>query len=330
MKIIALPEVATIIMGQSPPSTSYNSHGEGLPFFQGKTDFGDLYPQVRLYCSTPNKISEPGDILISVRAPVGPTNLAQVKSCIGRGLAAIRASDCVDSRYLLYFLRHHEPQLARLGTGSTFEAISREDLENIKLPWRSLPEQQRIAAILTKADRLRRYALELGESYLQSVFLEMFGDPLTNPCSWPVSKLSSTFRAKPQIGTPTPAHEGGNYLVVRVGEIGDYEVVLDRCARVTLSGQELQKFKLEPDDLLLARAIGSEEHLGKASILQHTRDLIVYDSPVMRLRFDPALLEPQVFLHWLQSKGGRARFMRKAGRTALEQSRSVAEELERA
>jgi type I restriction enzyme S subunit len=192
MKVISLPEVAKIIMGQSPPSSSYNTKGEGLPFFQGKADFGDLYPTVRMFCTEPNKIAQVGDILISVRAPVGPTNLAPERCCIGRGLAAIRGSKNIKTQYLLYFLRSYEPELAERGTGSTFDAISRSDLEAIHLPLPPLDEQKRIAAILSKADRLRRlrrYARELSDGYLGSVFLEMFGDPVSNPMGWDITSL---------------------------------------------------------------------------------------------------------------------------------------------
>lgn len=194
MKIVPLPEAATIIMGQSPPSTSYNVKREGLPFFQGKADFTDLYPTIRMFCTEPNKIAEAGDILISVRAPVGPTNIAPVKCCIGRGLAAIRNSENLEKLYLLYFLRFYEPKLIENGTGSTFDAISRSDLEAIQLPLPPLDEQKRIAAILSKADRLRRlrrYARELSDGYLQSVFLEMFGDPIFNIKRWPISELQN-------------------------------------------------------------------------------------------------------------------------------------------
>jgi len=181
-----LADVAQIIMGQSPPSSTYNTVGEGLPFYQGKTDFGDMYPTPRVYCTEPSRIAEPDDILISVRAPVGPTNVSQERSCIGRGISAIRAGKNIDRDFLLYFLRFYEPELAKAGTGSTFAAIAREDLETIKIPLPPLTEQKRIASLLARADRLRtlrRTAHELGESLLQSVFLEMFGEYLkpSNP-----------------------------------------------------------------------------------------------------------------------------------------------------
>ena len=85
-----LGEVCKIILGQSPPSDTYNTTGTGLPFFQGKAEFTELYPIVEKWCSSPNKIAEPNDILLSVRAPVGALNIANQKCCIGRGLAAIR------------------------------------------------------------------------------------------------------------------------------------------------------------------------------------------------------------------------------------------------
>src|SRR5688572_27321929 len=97
-----LSEIAGIVMGQSPPSSTYNTRSEGLPFFQGKAEFGDLYPEARVWCSAPSKVAEKNDILLSVRAPVGPTNLAPAKSCIGRGLSAIHPESGINLKYLLH------------------------------------------------------------------------------------------------------------------------------------------------------------------------------------------------------------------------------------
>ena len=81
-QVVRLGEVAQIEMGQSPPSITYNSEGIGLPFFQGKADFGDIYPITRKWCSSPNKIAEKDDILLSVRAPIGDVNIATQRCCI--------------------------------------------------------------------------------------------------------------------------------------------------------------------------------------------------------------------------------------------------------
>jgi type I restriction enzyme S subunit len=140
-----LGEVCEIIMGQSPPGDTYNRTGEGLPFFQGKLDFGEIYPTASFWCTHPQKIAEPGDVLISVRAPVGPTNLCNQKSCIGRGLAAIRSRNNGEPYFVLHFLRFIEKAISEIGQGSTFGAIKRSDLEGISFPFPSFTTQQSIA-----------------------------------------------------------------------------------------------------------------------------------------------------------------------------------------
>ncbi|MDJ0746498.1 MAG: hypothetical protein QNJ32_24480 [Xenococcaceae cyanobacterium MO_167.B27] len=87
--ITQLENFTDIVLGQSPPSSTYNTEKNGLPFFQGKAEFGNLYPTPQKWCDSPKKTANQGDVLISVRAPVGSTNICIEKSCIGRGLAAI-------------------------------------------------------------------------------------------------------------------------------------------------------------------------------------------------------------------------------------------------
>lgn len=111
-----LGDIADIIMGQSPLSESYNKNGEGLPFYQGKTEFSDIYiKEPTIYCSSPIKIAEKNDILISVRAPVGDINIATQKSCIGRGLASIRPKE-VNYLYLFYLLKEQKLNFEKNGS----------------------------------------------------------------------------------------------------------------------------------------------------------------------------------------------------------------------
>jgi type I restriction enzyme, S subunit len=184
-----LGNVCEVIAGQSPPSSTYNNKGVGLPFFQGKTDFGDHFPSIRLWCKTPNKIAEPNDILLSVRAPVGPTNICALQSCIGRGLAAIRSNGKTYFKYVYYYFKFIENKLSNAGNGSTFSAITIGDVKNINIPLPSYSTQEKIAAILDKADSLRRkdqYLLASYEALLQSIFYQMFGDPVKNEKGWDV------------------------------------------------------------------------------------------------------------------------------------------------
>jgi Type I restriction modification DNA specificity domain len=152
---VSLSDVAIVIQGQSPPGSSYNTEGKGLPFFQGKAEFTALSPAVSKWCTEPNKIAEAGDILISVRAPVGPTNLANVKCCIGRGLAAIRPVHGIPPKFILYYLRHTEAEIAGKGTGTTFSAITGDGLRRHPVAIPPLREQSRIVgAIESQLTRL--------------------------------------------------------------------------------------------------------------------------------------------------------------------------------
>ena len=204
---VRLSDIAQIVMGQSPPGETYNEIGDGLPFFQGKADFGDQYPTPRKWCSAPIRVAESGDILLSVRAPVGPTNVTRERACICRGLAAIRGNPArVEQNYLHYFSKQTEPALSIVGQGSTFAAIKSNDIVRLKVPLPPLPEQRRIANILDQADRLRRLrddADAKAARILPALFIKMFGDPATNPMGWPVCRLGDVTHHFISGGTPS-------------------------------------------------------------------------------------------------------------------------------
>lgn len=146
--------IVELIMGQSPPSSTYNEKGEGLPFLQGKIEFGEIYPSPTIYCSNPIKIAEPNDILLSVRAPVGDVNIAPFRCCIGRGLSAIRAKqDKLHHLLLFYYLKLNGKKFEALSAGSTFKAIRRQEIENYLVPLPPLPEQRKITEILSTVDQ---------------------------------------------------------------------------------------------------------------------------------------------------------------------------------
>jgi type I restriction enzyme S subunit len=127
-----LSEIANITMGQSPKSIYYNDDGNGLPFHQGVTNFGIRFPTHKTYCTVQNRLAEPGDILFSVRAPVGRINLTTDKIVIGRGLSAIRSK--LDRQNLLFYaLTSHFFKEDMIGGGSIFAAITKKDLHNVEL-----------------------------------------------------------------------------------------------------------------------------------------------------------------------------------------------------
>ncbi len=128
-----LQEVAHLTMGQSPKSEFYNTEGQGLPFHQGVSNFGAFFPADRLFCSVENRLAEAGDILFSVRAPVGRINLATKKIVIGRGLSAIR-SKSEHQVFLLSQLRHRFAEEDCMGSGAIFNSITKKDLQTVTVP----------------------------------------------------------------------------------------------------------------------------------------------------------------------------------------------------
>ncbi len=178
-----LGEVCTVIAGQSPEGKFYNALGDGLPFYQGKKEFSEKYiGKPTTWTTFVTKEAEKDDVLMSVRAPVGPINFSTEKICIGRGLAAIRASKLINKDFLFNFLLKHEAEIVG-NTGAVFDSINKNQIENISIPVPQISEQQRIVAILDQAfegiakaranaERNLQNARALFESYLQSVFTQ--------------------------------------------------------------------------------------------------------------------------------------------------------------
>ncbi len=141
-----LRDIADIKMGQSPKSESYNDSGEGLPFLQGSRTFGSRYPLIDTYCTDPKIIANEGEILFSVRAPVGNINIADKKICIGRGLASLNAKN-QQNLFLFYLLHFIKDDIINLESGTVFGSVNKKDLESVPILLPTLPEQRAIASI---------------------------------------------------------------------------------------------------------------------------------------------------------------------------------------
>ena len=254
-----LGEVCKVIAGQSPEGKFYNFEGKGLPFYQGKKEYGEKYiGEPTTWTTKVTKEAETGDILMSVRAPVGPVNFATQKICIGRGLAAIRVGNNIDKEFLFNFLIKHENEIEG-NAGAVFNSINKTQIENIEIPLPPLPEQQRIVSILDEAfaaiakakanaEQNLKNAKELFESYLQGMFEN--GD-------WEKKELRelTTILGDGLHGTPEYSINGEYYFIngnnlndgkiefkdntkrVNVGEFNKYKKNLtDRTILVSING----------------------------------------------------------------------------------------------
>ena len=174
-------DVCEVVAGQSPEGKFYNSEGKGLPFYQGKKEFGEKFIEAPTTWTTQTtKIANQGDILMSVRAPVGPVNVSTDEICIGRGLAAIRCGTHISRDFLFYQLLHLQPEIAGK-EGAVFASINKSEIEALPVACAPLAEQQRIVDVLDEAfaglataqahaAQNLQNARAIFESHLQSVF----------------------------------------------------------------------------------------------------------------------------------------------------------------
>ena len=257
MEYTYLKDVCSITMGQSPESSSYNEDGEGVPFFQGNADFGEMYPCVRVWSNEPKKMASANDILISVRAPIGALNYAKEECCIGRGLAAITPSSKVNLKYIYYLLKAKNSELNSKGTGSTFKAIGKSVLEETLVPMISMDEQSDIVSKIERTEEIirkrREQLLEL-DNLIKSRFVEMFYDK-----GYPVLKWNDVFET-------TTGKLDSNAMV----ENGEYPFFT--CAKEVF---RIDKYAFDQEALLLAgnNAAGKydvKHYKGKFNAYQRT------------------------------------------------------------
>lgn len=137
-----LEEIAEVTMGQSPKSEFYNNAGEGIPFMQGNRTFGKRYPVFDTYTTKPTKMAKGGDVIMSVRAPVGDLNITPVDMCIGRGLCSLRMRNG-NQDFLFYLMKYCLPQLVNKESGTIFGSVNRNDINGLEVEIPSDDESQK-------------------------------------------------------------------------------------------------------------------------------------------------------------------------------------------
>ncbi len=277
--MVKLIEFCKINMGQSPVSSSYNKNDNGMPFFQGNADFGEIHPNIRVWCNAPIKIAYPGDILISVRAPIGALNIANVECCIGRGLASLTSdkNKCFQ-KYLWYALESKVDDLNSKGTGSTFKAISKSVLLDTEIPLPSLDSQKEISDIFDKITTLiksRKKQIINLENLVKSRFIELFGDPLYNKKNWNTDTVENLCYNIYGGGTPSKSHpeyyENGDIPWVSSKDMKT-DVLYDSQIRINQLGVDNSTAKIVP--------INSVIMVIRSGILKHTLPVAINAVPI--------------------------------------------------
>jgi type I restriction enzyme, S subunit len=276
----ALKDVCSIAMGQAPPGSSYNDNGHGLPLIAGAGDLGMLHPNPSRHTTAASRRSKRGDIILCIRATIGDRNWSDKEYCLGRGVAGLSADpERLDRRYLWHWLGVSRYELARHGRGSTFKQVNRAAIEEheIPLPTKSdgtpdIDEQRRIASILDMADTIRRQrqeAIRLSEELLRSAFLEMFGDPATNPMGWDVEPLGkccliTTGNTPPR---SNPNYYGDHVEWIKSDNVNTVGHLLTRATEwLSETGMAVGR-TVKGGSVLMTCIAGSRSSIGKVAIV---------------------------------------------------------------
>ena len=313
MEYKALKDIAKITMGQSPDSSSYNEEKNGLPFFQGNADFGELYPNVRVWCNEPKKVAESGDILISVRAPIGALNYAKDKCCIGRGLAAITIEDEAERNYVFHLLKARNNDLNLKGTGSTFKAIGKNVLEEVAVPQISRDEQQKcmdMMDLLESVIREKKSQIDKLDELIKARFVEMFGDPVENPKGYRVDPLQAlidagdiTYHMDGNHGGDYPrseefVSEGVPYIGANCISNGEIDFSLAKYLTEERAGK-LRKGIAQNEDVLFAH----NATVGPTVVLHTTESKVILSTSLTAYRCNKASIMPEYLATYMKSDG---------------------------
>jgi type I restriction enzyme S subunit len=322
-----------VVVGYVGPSTEHFSD-VGVPFLRtgnvGRRKIiheGMIFVTNSFHKSQKKSQLKTGDVVItrviseSINCAIIPKDL-EGSNC--GNIIIVRPGDRIDPSYLTHLLSSRESQkwLMSRQVGSAQSVVNTSVLKSWEIPVLPIEEQRRIAAILDKADALRakrREALAQLDRLAQSIFVEMFGDPATNPKGWPERAMSELFETSPIFGTMIPPSvDGGEWLSLRVANIQDWRLDLTDQKFVTLPANMVERHSVMDGDLLLARAIASQEHLGKAVVATPSGRKWAFDSHLMRLRFNHAQALPEFVRHLWMTTGGRSLFLKATRRSAVQ------------
>lgn len=281
--MVKLRNIAEVISGQSPKGKFYNDYGEGTPFYQGKTEFTDKFigPATK-WTTQETKIAIKNDILMSVRAPVGPVNISTERICIGRGLAAIRP----EKEKALYLYVYHQlkylEDVIRGNSGSTFASINNKDIKNIKIPLPPLDVQQVLVDEIEGYQKVIDGARQVVESYKPVINI----DP-----DWPLVKLGEVCEVKGGKRIPKGmsfSSQKTDYAYIRVSDFEDFGINTSKLKYIDeeVFGQ-IKRYTITSEDVYISIAgtIGIvgliPQQLDGANLTENAAKLVIKDKEIL-------------------------------------------------
>ena len=317
---VKLGDVCEIVMGQAPAGETYNNDNNGFPLIAGAGDFKNGIVDVKKFTTAPTKLSKIDDIVLSIRASIGDKVWSNSIYCLGRGVAALRVSAGLEKDYLWHTLSHVEKKLAAKAKGATFKQVNREDIHSLKIPLPPLAQQKRIAAILDKADEIKRkreQAIAKLDQLAQSIFVEMFGDMVSNNKQWDDSKLLDDV-AEIVSGITKGRKLNGATLrsipYLAVLNVQDKSLNLSVIKTIEATEAEINRLLIRNNDLLLTEG-GDADKLGRGTLWNNELPECIHQNHIFRVRTTSNTISPR-FLNWLiGSQRGKKYFLKSAKQT---------------
>ena len=299
-EIRSLGEVTNIIKGKKPKSI-VNQKMEGYVPYILIESFNKVYSKFTNELSCPQCNRD--DIIMVMDGASSGLIAIGLEGVIGSTLAAIKPKGMIDSDYLFYWLKSKYKILNKRISGSTIPHVDKNLLKSLKFPIPPLEEQKKIVEILQFADYLkerRREAIKLIDKIVISVFYDMFGDPATNPKGWEVKKLGDIVQDVRYGITRTVNKKEQGVPVLRVTDINNNgSINSNRILNADLTEEEIEKYRLKPGDILIAR---SGATAGKCGIYDGTPEIAAFASYIIKITLDKSIVLPK-FLHTFLNLG---------------------------
>jgi type I restriction enzyme S subunit len=315
-ELVPLGELGEIVAGSTPDTNNQKYWGGDIAWItpadltshEGIYFTGELRKITEAgYKSCSTKMLPAGSILFSSRAPIGHCAVTSFPLCTNQGFKSIIPNERLDAVYGFFALKFFTPQIEALGRGATFAEVNKEIFENIKIPLPLLTEQKRIASLLARADRLRqlrRTAHDLGESLLQSVFLEMFGDIAVNPKGWDIATLED-LETDFIYGTSQKCFSEPKGLpVLRIPNVLHGSIDLEDLKYAEVPEKEAKNILLKHGDIIFVRTNGNPDYVGRCAVFNLEKDFL-FASYLIRARLDLNKINPVFLLTFLQTSKGR-------------------------
>ncbi len=292
--MVKLGDVCEVISGQSPESEFYNDKGNGMPFYQGRTEFGEIFiGEPKIWTTKITRIAIKDDILMSVRAPVGPVNIATQEICIGRGIAAIRPNEKIQRNFLFYFLRSVEDKIKGSG-GAVFDSINRNQIMDLPIPLPPLSIQQEIVNKIEGWQKIIDGAKQVVENYKPQIDI--------NP-EWEMVKLEDVCEniTDGKHGDCEPENNSGYYFI-SAKDLKDGRIDYSDARQIT--GIDFldshKRTKLEVGDVLLSNSgsIGKLALVNDSGIASKT----TFQKSVAILKPKKDKIKDIYLFHYLEAK----------------------------